>query len=158
MTRQLAINLKYCNSTRRVTQNLSASRSLPPLLCSRCGQLISLGGNFEKAAYSLNQVSVQVSLNTNVYCDELEDISDLKNFLNASVGHWKRCGGPYGPWAAICPSLLCSTQTNECEGLKRMTMSILFLLRCEFVIVTYNVWNKTPESIFQITRGQWGTQ
>jgi len=23
---------------------------------------------------------------------------------------------------------------------------------------TYNVWNKTPESIFQITRGHWGTQ
>jgi len=24
-------------------------------------------------------------------------------------------------------------------------------------IVTYNAWNKTPESIFQTTRGQWGT-
>jgi len=27
-----------------------------------------------------------------------------------------------------------------------------------FVIVTYNVWNNTPESIFQITRGQCGSQ
>jgi len=35
-----------------------------------------------------------------------------------------------------------------------MTMNILFLLRLELVIVTYNVWNKTPESIFQITGGQ----
>ena len=41
--------------------------------------------------------------------------------------------------------------------LKWMTMSILFLWRWELVILTYNVWNKTLESIFQITRGQWGT-
>jgi len=54
---------------------------------SRRGQLIWLGSNFEKAAYSLKQVSVQVSLNTNVYCDELEDISDFKILLNASAGH-----------------------------------------------------------------------
>ena len=86
MRRQLAINLKYCCSARRVTQNMSASRSLP---------LIWLGGNFENAAYSFKQASVQVSLNTNVYCDELEDISDLKIFLNVSAGHWKRCGGPH---------------------------------------------------------------
>jgi len=57
---------------------MSASRSLP---------LIWLGGNFENAAYSFKQASVQVSLNTNVYCDELEDISDLKIFLNVSAGH-----------------------------------------------------------------------
>jgi len=38
-----------------------------------------------------------------------------------------------------------------------MTMSILFLWRWELVIVTYHAWNKSPESIFQITRGQWGT-
>jgi len=38
-----------------------------------------------------------------------------------------------------------------------MTMSILLLWRWELAVVTYNVWNKTPESIFQITRGQWGT-
>jgi len=37
-----------------------------------------------------------------------------------------------------------------------MTMSIL-LWRCELVIVTYHVWNKTPESIFQIMQGQWGS-
>ena len=35
-------------------------------------------------------------------------------------------------------------------------MSILFFWGWELVIVTYNLWNKTPESIFQITRGQWG--
>jgi len=35
-----------------------------------------------------------------------------------------------------------------------MTMSILFLWRRELVIVMYNVWNKTNESIYQITRGQ----
>jgi len=28
-------------------------------------------------------------------CDELEDISDLKIFLNASAGHSKRCGRPH---------------------------------------------------------------
>jgi len=33
-------------------------------------------------------------------------------------------------------------------------MSILFLWRRELVVVTYNVWSKTPESIFQTTRGQ----
>ena len=60
-----------------------------PLVASlrRSGQLIWLGSNFEKAAYSLKQISVQVSLNTNVYCDELEDISDLKIFLHASADH-----------------------------------------------------------------------
>ena len=51
------------------------------------GQLIWLGSNFEKVAYSLKQVSVQVSLNANVFCDELEDGSDLKIFLNASADH-----------------------------------------------------------------------
>jgi len=48
-------------------------------------------------------------------------------------------------------------QKNEYEGLKWMTMNIIFLWHLEEVIVTYNAWNKTPESIFQITRGQWGT-
>ena len=34
-----------------------------------------------------------------------------------------------------------------------------FLWSWELVIITYNVWNKTPESIYQIIiRGQWGTQ
>jgi len=33
-----------------------------------------------------------------------------------------------------------------------------FLWRWELVIVTYTVLNKTPESIFQITRGQWDAQ
>jgi len=32
MRRQLAINLKYCYSARRVTQNMSASRSLPTIV------------------------------------------------------------------------------------------------------------------------------
>ena len=41
--------------------------------------------------------------------------------------------------------------------LKWVTISILFLWRWELVIFTYNVWNTTLESIFQITRGQWGT-
>jgi len=36
-------------------------------------------------------------------------------------------------------------------------MSVFFLWRWELVIFTY-VLNKTPESIFQITRGQWCTQ
>jgi len=34
--------------------------------------------------------------------------------------------------------------------------SLFMALR--IVIVTYNVWNKTPESIMQITWGHWGTQ
>jgi len=60
-----------------------------PLVASlrRSGQFICFGSNFEKAAYSLKQVPVQVSLNTNVYCDELEDVSDLEIFLNASADH-----------------------------------------------------------------------
>jgi len=34
------------------------------------------------------QLSVQVILNTNIYCvDKLDEISDLKVFLNASAGH-----------------------------------------------------------------------
>jgi len=37
-------------------------------------------------------------------------------------------------------------------------MSILFFWRWELIIVTYNLWNKTAESIFQITRGQWDAQ
>jgi len=44
------------------------------------------------------------------------------------------------------------------KGLKWVTVRILFLWRWELVIVTYDVWNKTPEFIFQIARGQWGTQ
>jgi len=39
---------------------------------------------------------------------------------------------------------------NEHEGLKGRTMSIPFLWRWGLVIVTYNLWNKTPESIFQL--------
>jgi len=31
MRQQLAINLKYCYSARRATQNVSASRSLPTI-------------------------------------------------------------------------------------------------------------------------------
>ena len=55
---------------------------------SRSGQLIWLGSNFEKVAYGLKQVSVQVSLlKTRVYCDDLEDISYLKTFLNAFAVH-----------------------------------------------------------------------
>jgi len=37
-----------------------------------------------------------------------------------------------------------------------MTMSILFFYGLENAIVTFNAWNKKSESIFQITRGQWG--
>jgi len=44
-----------------------------------------------------------------------------------------------------------------CRRSKWMTMSTLFLWRWELVIVAYNVWCKMPESIFQVTRGQWGT-
>jgi len=76
-----------------------------PLFYSRSGHLIWLGDKFEKAAYSLKQVSVQVSLNTNVYCGELRYILYLKNFLNASSGHWKRCSG-HVPRATICPPLV----------------------------------------------------
>jgi len=39
-----------------------------------------------------------------------------------------------------------------------MTMGILFLWRWELVIITYYVWNKSPDAIFQITQGQWGIQ
>jgi len=55
------------------------------LCLSRSGQFIWLGSNFERAVYILKQVSVQVSLNTNVCCDELEDISGLKIFLNTWI-------------------------------------------------------------------------
>jgi len=48
-------------------------------------------------------------------------------------------------------------QKNERERLKWMTMSILFSWHWELFIVTYNVRKNTPKSIFQITRGQWGT-
>jgi len=40
--------------------------------------------------------------------------------------------------------------------MKGMTMSNIFLWRWDLVIVRYDVWNKTPESIFQFTRGQRG--
>jgi len=36
--------------------------------------------------------------------------------------------------------------------------SLFMALKIGHCYVGYNVWNKTPESIFQITRGQWGTQ
>jgi len=44
-------------------------------------------------------------------------------------------------------------EKNECEGLKGMTKSNIFSWCWALVIVTYNVWKKTPEFIFQITRG-----
>jgi len=50
-----------------------------------------------------------------------------------------------------------SLQKNERKGLKWLTMSILFSWPWELVVVTYNGWNRTPESNFQITRGHWGT-
>jgi len=51
----------------------------------------------------LKQVLLQVSLSTNVYCDELEDNSDLKIFMNAAAGHWKHCCGPpfAHPWVKL---------------------------------------------------------
>jgi len=30
-----------------------------------------------------------------MYYEKLEEISELKIFLNVSTGHWKRCGGPH---------------------------------------------------------------
>jgi len=51
-----------------------------------------------------------------------------------------------------------SLYKNDREKLKWTTMCILFLCRRGLVNGTNNVWNKTPESICQITRGQWGTQ
>ena len=71
----------------------------------RGGQLLLLlKGHFEKAAFSgglyllmrVEAVSVY-SLSTNIYYDykKLEELSDLKIFLNASAGHWKRCVGPH---------------------------------------------------------------
>jgi len=38
------------------------------------------------------------------------------------------------------------------KGLKWMTMNVLFFLRWELVIVAYNVWNKTPESVAKISQ------
>ena len=67
------------------------------------GQLIVLGGHFEKAAFSGGpylpmEVETSLSwfsLSTSIYCDKLKEISDVKVFLNACVGHWNRCGGPH---------------------------------------------------------------
>jgi len=42
MRRQLAINLKYCYSARRATQNMSASRRLPTIY-SRSRPVTSMG-------------------------------------------------------------------------------------------------------------------
>jgi len=43
----------------------------------------------------VRQFSVQFSLNINIYyTNKLEEISDLKIFLNASAVHCKRCGEP----------------------------------------------------------------
>jgi len=59
---------------------------------SRNGQLIWLGSYFEKATYSLNQFSVQVSLNTNGYCGKLR-IFQVWNWMlprateNTVAGH-----------------------------------------------------------------------
>jgi len=54
--------------------------------------------------WQLKQGSFQVSLNTNVYCDGLEEISDLKIFLNASAGHCKRCGRPHVARGPLFPN------------------------------------------------------
>ena len=75
------------------------------LLNCRGGQLfLLLKGHFEKAAFSggpcllirVEAVSVY-SLSTNICYDyeKLQELSDLKIFLNASAGHWKRCVGPH---------------------------------------------------------------
>jgi len=45
--------------------------------------------------WKYKQISVQVCLSINVCWVELEDILDLKIFVNASAGHCKRCGGPH---------------------------------------------------------------
>jgi len=82
------------NNTPRAALNNAGGRRLH--MCGRRGQVIWLGGHFQKAACStegrtfqwkLKQVLVQVSLSTNVYCDELENSSVLKIFLNSSAGH-----------------------------------------------------------------------
>jgi len=43
----------------------------------------------------IEAISVQITLNTHINCDKLEEISNLEILLNASTGHWKRCGGPH---------------------------------------------------------------
>jgi len=123
-----------------------------PWLClSRSGQLIWLGSNFDKAAYGLKQVSVQVSLNINVYCDELEDISDLKIFLNASAGHWKRCGGLYvarKPLFAYPCSIVHRRMIAKDWSEWRWTFS--FLMRWELVTITLMCGTKRLNPFFRL--------
>ena len=35
----------------------------------------------------LEAISVEISLNANIYCDKLEEITDLEIFLIGSAGH-----------------------------------------------------------------------
>jgi len=62
-------------------------------------------------------------LNTNIYYEKFEEISDLKILQVASAGHWKHCGGPHlalGPLSAHpCTSAYVRKldfQANLCEA------------------------------------------
>ena len=107
----------------------------------RGGQLfLLLKGHFEKAAFSggpclpmrVEAVSVY-SLSTNIYYDyeKLEELSDLKIFLNASAGHWKRCvvhiwpAGRYLPTHGILHWIVLTLSTLHTRNSSCITLLLL---------------------------------
>ena len=69
------------------------------MVYTRGGQLFLLRGHFKKAAFSWGpcllmkvEAKSRFIASALTFTEKLEEISDLKIFLNASAGHWKRCG------------------------------------------------------------------
>jgi len=96
---------------------------------------------------------------TNVTSHDFLQISNLKIFLNASVGHWKRCGGPYaareplaGPHWFNQTTLCCLLFTHcvACYVCRLVEIYIRFSLdfwvsKCKAVIVLASFDNASAQ-------------
>jgi len=71
-------------------------------------------------------------------------MTELKELEN-----WKEKSSFWQIWIALARHIFRPFATY--------TLGTAALWCWESVIFTYNVWNKRPESIFQITRGHWST-
>ena len=71
------------------------------VLCCRCWCVLSWIKASERFPSLLGSVVTeqvllcQVNLSTNIYCERLEEITDLKIFPECFQGHWKHCGGSH---------------------------------------------------------------
>jgi len=73
-------------------------------------------------SWKYKQILIQVSFNTNDYCDKFENNSDLKIFPKASAGHAKRCDGPHVAAGRYLPTPVLEKRCEKvCGSIKHYT-------------------------------------